>query len=96
MLTMKSRSEVADMVTDETADCRLAEAEEIAQRINDICVGRNTASVMMAMAMLFGRMAAHAQRPDLDNLMRLIRGAAENAMYDHRADLMGHSNVRPS
>lgn len=84
------------MMTDQRAALGVAEAEEIIRRIDAVCVGFQTSSVMMAMAMIFGRMEAHAERPDMDNLMRLIRAAAENEMHDHRAELMGHSKARPS
>lgn len=69
-------------------DALLEEAEVIACQIDDLCTGRPTAAVMYAMALLFGRLEAHAERPDLDNLMRLIRGAAEDAMLEHRAELI--------
>lgn len=69
-------------------DALWEEAHAIAVQIDDLCTGRNTVAVMVAMATVFGRMEAHAQRPDLDNLMRLIREAAEHAMLTHRAELI--------
>lgn len=69
-------------------DAFLEEAEAIARQIDDLCIGRDIAAVMMAMATLFGRMAAHAERPDLDGLMRIVHDAAEGAMITHRAELI--------
>lgn len=51
--------------------------QEIANAIESVCIGHESAEVMVAISMVIGAFAAQAKRPDLDGLMRLVHGLAQ-------------------
>lgn len=63
-----------------------AEAVEIANEIEQICRGRPTVSVLMALAMILGALEAQAARPNLDNLMSLFAGLARQTFDEVRTN----------
>jgi hypothetical protein len=54
------------------------EAFDIANDIERVCEGRNTAAVYMAISAVIGMAAAKAEKPDFDGLLRLIEQSARN------------------
>ncbi|ASP50923.1 hypothetical protein [Sinorhizobium meliloti] len=55
--------------------------QEIANAIEAVCLGHDSAEVMIAISMIIGGFAAQAKYPDLDGLMSLIHGTAQ-ATFD--------------
>lgn len=58
--------------------------QKIANAIESVCIGNESADVLVAISMVLGAFAAQAKRPDFDGLMRLVtkqgRAAFELAM----------------
>lgn len=52
--------------------------QELASAISAVCHGYKSADVLMAISMFIGAFEAQAERPDLDNLMRLIHNSARH------------------
>lgn len=52
--------------------------QELVDAISAICQGHQSADVLMAVSMFIGAFEAQSQRPDLDNLMRLIHNTARH------------------
>lgn len=72
-----------------TEDAIRVKAEAIADQVEDwLFTGSNMTAVMMAMAILFGRIEAHAKHPDIAGLMRLASDCATTEFYAHRAELI--------
>lgn len=55
-------------------------AVRLANAIDDVIVGQETAAVYLAIGMVLGAMAARAERPDLCGLIRIIDQVAHNEM----------------
>lgn len=52
----------------------------IANEIQDVIVGQETAAVYLAIGMVLGAMASKAERPDLCGLMRIVDQVAHNEL----------------
>jgi hypothetical protein len=72
----------------ETGDRAVA----IANAIDDVIVGQETAAVYLAIGMVLGVMASRAERPDLCGLMRIIDQVAHSEMARALADKLPRSH----
>lgn len=60
------------------------EAVEIANEIEDIVRGRQTAAVYLAIGMVLGAAEARAERPNLPNLMKIVGNVAREQLDRQR------------
>lgn len=51
---------------------RASEAVDLAAKINELCTGRDTISVFMALSIVIGQAAARAERPHFEGLTGLL------------------------
>lgn len=51
---------------------RANEATDLAKKINEVCAGRDTISVFMALSIVIGQAAARAERPNFEGLTGLL------------------------
>lgn len=66
----------------------MANAVDIANRIQSVIVGQPTAEVLMALSMVLGASEASAAHPDFENLMRLVRKTALWQFEQSRAEVL--------
>lgn len=61
---------------------RASEAIDLATKINDLCAGRDTISVFMALSIVIGQATARAERPNFEGLTGLLVQHAWNIFND--------------
>lgn len=68
----------------ETVERIQGEAVDIANAIDKLIQGRNTAAVFTAFGMLIGDAAAQAAHPDLPALLKIVKRVARSEFADKR------------
>lgn len=68
------------------------EAQNIFEAMNQMFIGRSTSAIVTALAMMIGHIEAHAERPELDRLLKLVGDGARVAFSRARENHGGSVN----